>query len=413
MARPRKDDEEIDLGTCAERPKGSGKWLARYYVREGGRRREVARTFSSEAAGRKWLAEVYAERTKGTYVDPRGGNISLKDYAGAWRAMQAHHRPSTAVSLETRLRRQVYPFLGHEQLNRVKPGHIKAWVAWLLTEQVVDFGDGTPVLRPAYAASTVNITHGVLSGMFADAVANKVLRENPCEGTRLPDDDEGPPIVPLNREEVRAIHAAMPEHLRAAVVLAAGTGLRVSEVLGLTADRLPILKRLVVVNRQLVQAEKMPLYLGPVKTKASNREVPLPKLVVDAMADHMRRFPPVTVALPVGGPRHPEASVAFLFASNSHRPVPRSTMGEAFRAAADAAGLPEATFHDLRHHYASVLIRAGENPKVVQKRLGHATVAETLDTYTHLWPTDEDRTRQAIDQFWTEVTTEEGSTANG
>ena len=61
------------------------------------------------------------------------------------------------------------------------------------------------------------------------------------------------------------------------------------------------------------------------------------------------------------------------------------------------AGVEGATFHDLRHYYASLLIRHGESVKVVQARLGHATAAETLDTYSHLWTDSEDQTRQAID----------------
>ena len=61
------------------------------------------------------------------------------------------------------------------------------------------------------------------------------------------------------------------------------------------------------------------------------------------------------------------------------------------------AGAEGATFHDLRHYYAPLLIRHGESVKVVQARLGHATAAETLDTYAHLWPDSEDRTRQAVD----------------
>jgi integrase len=62
------------------------------------------------------------------------------------------------------------------------------------------------------------------------------------------------------------------------------------------------------------------------------------------------------------------------------------------------AGLPGAvSYHDLRHYFASLLIRHGESVKVVQVRLGHATAAETLDTYSHLWPDSEDRTRLAVD----------------
>ena len=63
------------------------------------------------------------------------------------------------------------------------------------------------------------------------------------------------------------------------------------------------------------------------------------------------------------------------------------------------AGLPDSvTLHDLRHYYASLLIRHNESVKVVQARLGHSSAAETLDTYSHLWPDSEDRTRLAVDQ---------------
>jgi integrase len=63
-----------------------------------------------------------------------------------------------------------------------------------------------------------------------------------------------------------------------------------------------------------------------------------------------------------------------------------------------AAGMPDkATMHDLRHLYASLLIRHGESVRVVQERLGHASASETLDTYSHLWPDNEDKTRAAVD----------------
>ena len=68
-----------------------------------------------------------------------------------------------------------------------------------------------------------------------------------------------------------------------------------------------------------------------------------------------------------------------------------------WRPAVKRAGLEGVTFHDLRHYYASLLIRHAESVKVVQARLGHATAAETLDTYSHRWPDSENRTREAVD----------------
>ena len=82
----------------------------------------------------------------------------------------------------------------------------------------------------------------------------------------------------------------------------------------------------------------------------------------------------------------------------SGKPITRQTFGHKWRPAVAKAGLPAGTgFHALRHYYASLLIRHGESVKTVQARLGHASAVETLDTYSHLWPDSDDRTRDAID----------------
>jgi integrase len=73
-----------------------------------------------------------------------------------------------------------------------------------------------------------------------------------------------------------------------------------------------------------------------------------------------------------------------------------------FRRATRAAGLSdEITLHDLRHFYASLLIRNGANVKLVQARLGHKSATETLDTYGHLWPDADEQTRNILNEALT------------
>jgi integrase len=87
-----------------------------------------------------------------------------------------------------------------------------------------------------------------------------------------------------------------------------------------------------------------------------------------------------------------------LFTDEAGRLLHRHRFNTVWRKACSAAGLPKGTgFHDLRHFYASALIASGASVKVVQARLGHKSALETLDTYGHLWPQDEDLTRRAID----------------
>ena len=194
-------------------------------------------------------------------------------------------------------------------------------------------------------------------------------------------------VVPTaGAEQIAAIVDAIAPRYRSAVVLSAGTGLRQGECFGLTVDRVDFLRRQLRVDRQLVKLTGQDPKLTPPKTNASYRTVPLPAVVIDALASHLKEFG--------------EGPERLIFTNEPGKPINRTRFSDAWKPAVVAAGAPGARFHDLRHHYASVLIQAGLNVKVVQERLGHATATETLDTDAHLWPADEDRTRAAIDSVW-------------
>jgi integrase len=176
----------------------------------------------------------------------------------------------------------------------------------------------------------------------------------------------------------------MPARYRALIVLAAGTGLRQGECFGLDLEHVDFLRRQVRVEQQLVTIGGHEPHLGPPKAEASRRTVPLPQVVLDDLAAHVAGYEPGWGGL--------------IFTTPSGGPIWRSTWAQTWATAVRRAGLPTGTrFHDLRHYYASLLIRHGESVKVVQARLGHASAAETLDTYSHLWPDSEDRTREAVD----------------
>lgn len=181
---------------------------------------------------------------------------------------------------------------------------------------------------------------------------------------------------------MQAITEAMPERYRALVTLAATTGLRQGEAFGLTLEHLDLAARVLHVEQQLVSVNGRAAALAPPKTAASRRTVPLPDVAVEALRAHLAAYPPATDGDFPG----------LIFTDDAGRPLRRNRFGELWRPV--AGGLH---FHDLRHFYASLLIRHGESVKVVQARLGHASAAETLDTYSHLWPDSEDRTRAAVD----------------
>lgn len=345
--------------------RADGRWRARYRDASG---RERARHFVRKVDAQAWLDSVTASVVRGDYVDPVAGRRTFADYAAEWASVQVH-RPTTRAQVETHLRRHVLPVFGDRPLASVRPSEVQAWVR-----------GRTDVLEP----STVQVVYRFVSAIFKAAVADRLIPSSPCVGVRLPK-VEPRQVRPLATEAVERLAAAVPAPYRALVVLAAGTGVRQGEAFGLEVRHVDFLRRQLRVEQQLVLLPGGPPVVGPPKTQASYRTIPLPQVVLDELAAHL-------VAFPVG-------PSGLLFTTDSGEPIRRTAFSRAvWTRAVRAAGLPTGTgFHDLRHFYASLLIRHGESVKVVQARLGHASAAETLDTYSHLWPDSEDRTREAVD----------------
>ena len=125
-------------------------------------------------------------------------------------------------------------------------------------------------------------------------------------------------------------------------------------------------------------------HLAPPNSPASTRTVPLADVVLEALAEHARTFPPGADGL--------------ILTYHDGRPARRNRFGAMWRQSVAGARLSDDfRYHDLRHHFASALIPGGCSVKVVRKALGHASARETLDTYGHVWPGSEDLTRRAID----------------
>jgi integrase len=343
---------------------GRTTWLARYREPDGTQRKK---TFARRTDADRFLDAVRGDLAHGTYVDPAGGRRAFGEYAAEWQAARVH-RPTTAAQVETHLRRHILPFFAHRPLSAVRRSEIQGWVK-----------GRAGVLEPA----TVEVVYRYLASIFRAAVGDRLIASSPCQEIALPK-RERRRLVPLETEQIRRLVDAMPDRYRGLVVTTAGTGLRQGEVFGLTLDRVDFLGRRLEVAQQLVLVPGGPPHLAPPKTEASRRTVPLPQVVLNELATHLATFP--------------DGESGLIFTNDRGEAIRRTAFGVPWRRAIAAADLPAGTgFHALRHYYASLLIRHGESVKVVQARLGHASAAETLDTYSHLWPDSEDRTRAAVD----------------
>jgi integrase len=351
------------MATVRKNPNRGDRYEVRWLDPETNRRR--SKLFDSSREAKRYANKVGRSVDDGSYVDPGAGQLTFKSYAEEWRARQVH-RPSTAEQIESHLRLHVYPRIGGRMLGSLRSSDLQSLVKSLDAD-----------LAPA----TVQVVFSWVASILKSAAHDR-LPVPSTAGVKLPRATRAP-VVPLEPEVVARLAEKIPERYRAAVIVGAGTGMRISEVLGLTVDRVDFLGRRIVVDRQLTrQGGRVPVF-GPVKDKHNRpRTIPVGEVVVDALAAHLARYGPGLEGL--------------IFTTRYSGPVSSSAWSENWRSVADELGV-EGGFHTLRHFYASTLIASGCSVKEVQERLGHSSAAMTLDVYSHLWPADEERTRNATD----------------
>ncbi|MEU2625751.1 site-specific integrase [Kitasatospora sp. NPDC007106] len=377
------------LVPSAEHGKGR-RWQVRYRDHEGGQRKE---NFAKRSQADSRAAEVETDLNRGTYIDPKAGNITLREFAEDWLASRTSD-PSTIDIQSRHLRLHILPALGGRPLRALRSSTIQAWLSGL-------------TVKATYANGIL----GTLSAILAAAVDDEVISKNPARAKSVrPPKVEKKKIQPWTAERVAAVLGALPGRYTGMGVLAAGCGLRQGEILGLGPDDLDLKRGLVHVRRQVKHVDYKRVFAPP--KGGRTREVPLPPSVAAALAVHMKVYPPKPVSLPWRTADGAAATVQLLFTtpdsanaidSNSFNSrvwkpalaaagvIPGPRKGET-HAAAEEDGM-----HALRHHYASALLDGGENITALSEYLGHHDPAFTLRTYVHLMPASEDRTKRVID----------------
>ena len=365
------------MGSIQPKQKGRGGkkagWRALYRDNDGKQR---SKSFDRKADAAKFLATVEADQLRGTYVDPRAGKITLNEYAETFMAAQVW-REGTRAKAQSQVDNHIGPALGNRQLATITRTDVQAFVASLTAKGL--------------APTTVQGIHVRLVSFFEAAVYDGKIVRSPAVKIRLPKTIKtaASQVVALDLDDVRRIAEAAPPHLTALVWLIATAGLRPGEAAGLTVERVNFLQKTIDVDRQLLTPPKGLPHLGPTKTTASVRTVPINDLLLAELNRHMQDHRPVEI----------EPGATLIFTNSEGRPLRRGSLGGTWRTIRHDLELPDEArgWHSLRHTYASALIHAGLSVKTVQARLGHASAVETLEVYSHLWPDSEDDTRAAID----------------
>lgn len=333
--------------------------MARYRD-EGGKER--TKTFDRKADGQIWLAERLAEIAAGTWVDPTLAKQPLARYAATWQAAQVVAE-GTARLNDNALRLHILPELGERPIGQIVRTEVQG-----LVKRCEDKG---------LAPGTVRNVYDVLFRVFSAAVDDRVINTSPCRRIKLPKDVKGK-VVPPTLDQVTAVRDALPEQFQILPLFLAGTGLRIGEALALGVHDVNWFRDEVAVTKQRLQSGQ----IAAVKTPESvDPEVPIPAVVMRALREHVAAH---------ADPHGP------LFPDEFGEPLGYRRWKALFNVARVKAGVSFTT-HDFRHFCASAALANGATIVEVQHLLRHAKATITLDTYSHLVPSSDERVRKALD----------------
>jgi integrase len=347
-------------------------WL---YTAEGPKRRYLSGKKREDVADK--LAKALAGRIDGLVFD--AGDLTVGDYLKRWLSdlVKGTVRRSTYKSYRRQVERYVVPTIGRIKLAKLTHMHVQG-----LYRQMQDRG---------LSARTVQYTHAVLHRALKQAVRWSMVPRNVCEVVDVPQ-VRREEMRPLNAEQARRLlRTASGERLGAFYVLAVHTGMRPGELLGLRWQDVTFgdAGGTLQVNRALSDGE-----LTTPKTKGSRRRIRLSAGSAKALKAHRKRQLEERMQKAGLWQDHDLVFPSSVGTPLSHRNVVRS-----FKALLKRAGLPSSVrLYDLRHTCATLLLSRNVHPKYVQELLGHASIALTLDTYSHIIEGMDGGTTDAIEE---------------
>ncbi|PJJ62171.1 tyrosine-type recombinase/integrase [Compostimonas suwonensis] len=326
------------------------------------------RGFTTKREARLFLASVDVAQARGEFVDPAAARTTIAELGPAWLARRRHLKASYYRSLESAWRVHVEPTWGEFPVGRIQFTDVQAWVS---------------KLAASHSSTTVSRNYGVLAGILDDAVTDRRLPRNPARGASLPRRTKKRRVY-LTHTQVQILADSAGDK-RTLVYTLAYTGLRWGEATGLPVRDVDPLRRRLTVNENAVNVGGR-IIVGTPKSHEV-RSVPFPAFLASLLAGESAGKQPEQLVFGDG---------------ERHLRSPDSRDGWFVNAIARAKltdkDFPTLTIHDLRHTAASLAISAGANVKAVQRMLGHASAAMTLDTYADLFDDDLDAVATALNQ---------------
>jgi len=352
---------------------------------EKGKRKQKSRSgFNTKKEAHKACAEMIALIENNQYNEPN--EMNMKEFFNYWLENHYKHKvsPATYEPLTTRVNNKIVHLIGHIKLKDLKPFHIEKF--------------HNDLFNQGLGEQSVATLHSIVSRSLTYAVKQEMIIKNPCSIV-------GKPRIP-NKEytvwDIKDCHLFLSytksntpyQHI--AYFLAIYTGMRRSEILGLTWHNLDFTNKKIYVNQTLYYKNKQNFTFTEPKTKKSKRAIAIDDTIINELKVHRKRINEDRILY---GQDYLEHDL--ICCNYEGMPLIPNDLGDHFRKMLTIVNVPKIRFHDLRHTHATILLRIGENPKVIQERLGHASIQITLDTYSHVLPDMQEKTMSAFSKAMT------------
>jgi len=320
------------------------------------------------------LSRLLNEVSTGGFV--AAPNMRVDAYLDRWLADYA--KPNVAAKTYERYQEivdgNIKPALGSIQLSKLKPMAIQSFYSDSLASGRKDRKGG---LSPR----SVLHFHRVLHKAMAQAVKWQLLSRNPVDAVEAPRPERREMRALDPKETAELLRKLEGTNLRVPVLVLASTGLRRGELLALKWKEVDLDRATLVVSSALEETKAGGVRFKQPKTGRSRRKVALPSLTVEALRAHKLEQTAARLKL---GPAY--ANNDLVFSEPDGSVWAPDTFSSLFATFISRSDLKHVRLHDMRHSHASQLLLADIHPKVVSERLGHSSIAITMDTYSHLLP---------------------------
>jgi integrase len=327
----------------------------------------------------KACERLIAQQGDGTYVERSKMTTGefMRERINQWEAA-GNITPRTAQRYRQLAENQIGPHLGAKPLQKMSRLDIEGW--------------HTTLRNGGLASRTIGHAHRLLGKALGDAERDGLIIKNACKLQKAPKVADTEMVIVHDVPDFVSRLREAAGRLYAPAIVALFTGLRLGEVLALRERSVDLDRGVIEVREALEETKAHGIRFKSAKTRAGRRDITLPDIALDALREHRKQLLETRLLLGQGR----LAPDDLLFGNLEGGPLRPSAISSDWGDAAERLGMPEITFHGLRHTHASQLIANNVDIVTISKRLGHAKPSVTLAIYAHMFHTEDSKAAAAI-----------------